>query len=318
MNELLTLDEIDIACMNALMQNPRGSWRELSLACDIPEKKLSRRISKLIDDQIIRTSIELNPIVVNKGFTVHVWMSVKFGKEQQIAQFLAQRPEVRIVFLTTGLADIFLEIGLEKQTQLALWMQDFVAQIPDIHTVETQVVLKPFSWASKPKNHLLNTTTAQKIRHITADERSLIHVLSHDGRISIKSLAEQIGMTEHKTQKLLNDLLQDEVFNIRIDFEPSLLGFNTEAIILVQSRPEHAQHIAQALTASPYTRCLFGMSGEAQFFWHVLCKDQADLWQLTIDELGQLEGIQSYSTNMITNAYKRAGFMRKGLKIQLS
>ncbi len=69
--------------------------------------------------------------------------SVKFGKEKEVAQFFANRPEVRIVFLTTGLADIFLEIGLKRLLDLSVWMHDFVTQIPDIKTVETQAVLKP-------------------------------------------------------------------------------------------------------------------------------------------------------------------------------
>lgn len=38
MNESFKMDDIDKACINALLENPRGSWRELSLASEIPEK----------------------------------------------------------------------------------------------------------------------------------------------------------------------------------------------------------------------------------------------------------------------------------------
>ncbi|OTG85351.1 hypothetical protein B9T31_12830 [Acinetobacter sp. ANC 4558] len=311
MSETFNLDDIDIACINALIANPRGSWRELSLISDVPEKKLSRRISKLFDDQVIRTSVELNPIVTNKGYTVHVWISVKFGKEKEIAQFFAQRPEVRIVFLTTGLADIFLEIGLEKPADLSIWMHDFVTQIPDIKTVETQAVLKPFTWASKPKVVDATGQKINEIRALTETELQLIHLLSLDGRSSIKSLAEQVELSEHKTQKLLSDLLEEGIFNIRIDFEPSLMGFKSEAIILIKARPEAANRIAKTLSELKNTRCLFGISGDSQFFWHVLCQDLSDLWKLITEDLGNFEGIQSCNTNMVTLALKRAGFMRK-------
>ncbi len=315
MNESFKMDDIDKACINALLENPRGSWRELSLASEIPEKKLSRRISKLFDEQIIRTVVELNPLVVNKGFTVHVWLSVKPGKVKEIAHFFSERPEVRIVFLTTGLADIFLEIGLEKATDLYPWMHDFVTQLPDIKTVETQVVLKPFTWASKLKNNPV--ASSMPVQHLLSlDELKLIQVLAKDGRISMKSLSEAIQMSEHKTQKMMNDLLAEEVFSLRLDFEPKLLGYDTEAIVLIKARPDSVNEIVKALCELKNTRCLFGISGESQFFWHVLCNDLADLWYLTTEKLGQLEGIQSCNTNMITNAYKRAGFMRKGINMQ--
>ncbi|MBP2280599.1 DNA-binding Lrp family transcriptional regulator [Psychrobacter sp. PL19] len=316
MNEHFKIDDIDKACINALLENPRGSWRELSLASDIPEKKLSRRISKLFDEHIIRTVIELNPLVVNNGFTVHVWLSIKLGKVKEVAQFFSERPEVRVVFLTTGIAEIFLEIGLEKPADLHPWMHNIVTQLPGIKTVETQVVLKPFSWASKlKKTSVPSSIVAEHL--LSPDELKLIYVLSQDGRISIKSLSEAIQMSEHRTLKMMNDLLAEEVFSIRLDFEPNLIGYDTEAIVLIKARPESINEIVRALSELKNTRCLFGISGESQFFWHVLCDDLADLWYLTTEKLSQLDGIQSCNTNMITNAYKRAGYMREGTKTQL-
>ncbi|WP_350656468.1 Lrp/AsnC family transcriptional regulator [Psychrobacter sp. S1-30-MNA-CIBAN-0213] len=316
MNEILKLDSIDKACINALLENPRGSWRELSIASDIPYKKLSRRISKLLDEKIIRVVIELNPLVVNKGLTVHVWLSIKLGKVKEMAQFFSELPEVRVVFLTTGMADIFLEVGLEKTADLHPWMHSFVTQLPDIKTAETQIVLKPFTWASKIKKTSIHSSIVTQ-HLLSPDELKLIHVLSQDGRISIKSLSEAIQMSEHKTLKTMNELLAKEVFSIRLDFEPSLLDYETEAIILIKARPESIDEIVKALSEIRNTRCLFGISGESQFFWHVLCDDLADLWYLTTEKLSQLSGIQSCNTNMITNAYKRAGYMRKGTQTHI-
>ncbi len=316
MNEAIEFDDVDIACINALISNPRGTWRELSIVSDIPEKKLSRRIMRLIDEQIIRTSIELNPIMANRGFTVHVWLSVECGKEQEVAQFFAQRSEVRIVFLTTGKADIFMEVGLERQADLSAWMHDFISQKSEIKTIETQVVLKPFTWVSKRKKEIASSENLAVMRSLTTDEAMLMRILASDARVSIRNLSEQIGLSEHKTQKLLNDLLLEEVFNLRVDFEPKLIGFKSEAIIQIKVQPEHANHIAKILSEFSHTRCLFGVSGDSQFFWHVLCNDHSDLWHVMTDELGKLEGIQSCNTTMVTSAYKRAGFMRKGMIIQ--
>lgn len=315
-NEIKQIDEIDKACITALMENPRGSWRELSQQTMIPEKKLSRRVTKLFEDQYIRTVAELNPLVVNRGITVHIWLGVEFGKENAVAQLLAALPEVRVLFMTTGLADIFLEIGLKKQSDLAIWMQDYVSKSAEIRTVETHVVLKPFTWASRIKKSDEVQFERRAEHHLSSDELKLIHLLSFDARLSVKQLAEKMQLSEHRSQKMLNDLLAEDAFSIRLDFEPSILGLSVEAIVLIKIQPQHAQAIAQSLVGLINTRCLFGISGESQFFWHVLCEDLADLWRLTTEELGKLDGIVSCNSNMVISAYKRAGFMRQGIRIK--
>ena len=317
MNEIKHIDEVDKACVTALMANPRGSWRDLSLSTGIPEKKLSRRVNKLFEEHYIRTVAELNPLVVNRGITVHVWIGVLFGKEKAVAQFFSALPEVRVLFITTGMADIFLEIGLEKQSDLAVWMHDFVNNNSEIKKKETKIILKPFTWTKRVRKADDLLSTHYPDRHLSSDELKLIHLLSFDARLSIKQLAEQMQMSEHRSQKMLNDLLNEDAFSIRLDFEPSILGLSVEAILLIKIQPQHAQTIAQSLVSLTNTRCLFGISGESQFFWHVLCEDLADLWRLTTEELGKLEGIVSCNSNMVIGAYKRAGFMRKGMKIQM-
>lgn len=316
MSNILKIDEVDKACINALLDNPRGTWKDLSLASNIPQKKLSRRILKLFNEQIIRTVVELNPLVINKGFTVHIWLSVDLGKVKDIAKKISERPEVRVVFLTTGIADIFLEIGLEKPIDLHTWLHDFVNKITGVKAVKTQAVLQHFSWASKSKK--ISSYIPKVYQHVlTQDELHLIEVLSQDARISIKDLSQQIGLSEHRAAKMMTDLLEKEVFSIRLDFEPNLIGYDTEAIILIKSKPEAAQKIVNELSKLDNTRCLFGITGDSQFFWHVLCRDLSELWALTTDKLSQLEGIQACNTNMITNAYKRAGYMRKEERAQL-
>lgn len=316
MSDILKIDEVDKACINALLDNPRGSWKDLSLVSNVPEKTLSRRIRKLFDKKVIRTVVELNPLIINKGFTVHVWLSVELGRIKNIAKLFSERPEVRVVFLTTGIADIFLEIGLEKPMDLHTWLHSFVTKLAGVKTIKTQVVLKHFFWASRSR--ITFDSTPETRKHVLSENEShLIEALSQDGRISIKNLSNQIGLSEHKTVRIMTELLEQEVFSIRLDFEPSLLGYDTEAIILIKSKPEAARKVVNELSRLANTRCLFGISGDSQFFWHVLCRDLSELWDLTTEQLSQLEGIQSCNTNMITNAYKRAGYMRKDEGIQL-
>ncbi|TCM65790.1 DNA-binding Lrp family transcriptional regulator [Acinetobacter calcoaceticus] len=315
MNVFKHIDEIDKACALALLENPRGSWRELSLACKIPEKKLARRINSLLENQDICIVAELNPVMANQGITVHVWIEVVSGKADHLAESLVQLAEVRVLFLTTGQADLFVEVGLSKSTDISNWVNHHVRCNADIKSVRTQVMLKPFTWAQHCKNKSDQSHLNSPQRQLSAEERQLIDLLSVDARLSIKYLSEQLQLSEHRTQKMLSDLQAEGAYAIRMYLDPSLVGLNTECVVQINVQPQHAEQIALHLANLPHTRCLFGMNGESQIFWHVVCQDLSDLWQLTTEELGQLEGVISCNSNMVIGAYKRAGFMRKGLKL---
>ena len=58
------------------------------------------------------------------------------------------------------------------------------------------------------------------------------------------------------------------------------------------------------------TRCLFGTSG-AQLFWHVLCRDSPQLWDVVTRRLGELEGVLNNDVAVVMRA-QACGIVRAG------
>ena len=111
---------------------------------------------------------------------------------------------------------------------------------------------------------------------------------------------------------MLQNLVDRRALSFRVEVEPSLVGFPVEAVISVQVRPQAVNALAAHLARDPNTRCLFGTSGASQLFWHVLCRDSPQLWDVVTRRLGELEGVLNSDVAVVMRAHKRCGIVRAG------
>ncbi|KMM84109.1 hypothetical protein TU78_12645 [Pseudomonas taetrolens] len=313
-----SLDDTDLACLIALQTNPRGTWRDLSACCDVAERTLSRRLQRLMDSGYIRVIGELDPVVVGGGPVLHAWIRVADGLQMVVAEHLAQLPQVQVVMATTGEFDIFTEINLQSVEALSDMVVRELPLVPGVKQVQSQVVLRSFRRASRwridgsvPTEPVLAGAVS-----LNADEMRLLGALMLDGRASLGVLAETCGVSEPKVQRMLSGLVDNNALTFRVELEPLLVGYGVEAILSLQTQPGATDDIALELAKDEHTRCLFGTSGRSQLFWHVLCRDIHDLWNVSTARIGSLEGIISCETNTVVKAYKRAGRVRRGLMVE--
>ncbi|MDF3838601.1 Lrp/AsnC family transcriptional regulator, partial [Cupriavidus basilensis] len=148
-NGQLAADEVDLRCLSALQGNPRGTWRELSAASDVPERTLSRRLQRFMDGGYLKVIGELDPVVLGSGPVLHAWVRAENGRESEVAEHLAMQPETQVVLATTGEADIFTEINLQTQEQLAEMVMRTLPLVPGLQRFESRVVLRSFRRASR-------------------------------------------------------------------------------------------------------------------------------------------------------------------------
>ena len=147
---------------------------------------------------------------------------------------------------------------------------------------------------------------------LTESEQRLAGHLMRDGRASLAELAEQVGVSEPTAHRMLQNLVDRRALSFRVEVEPSLVGFPVEAVISVQVRPQAVNALAAHLARDPNTRCLFGTSGASQLFWHVLCRDSPQLWDVVTRRLGELEGVLNSDVAVVMRAHKRCGIVRAG------
>jgi DNA-binding Lrp family transcriptional regulator len=98
------LDEVDRSLIAALRHDGRAANVELARTLGVSEKTVRSRIARLVDDFGLRITAELaEPVQQSRMvYLVHA----EPGRRFEVAEFLAAQPEVDVVHLTTGSADV--------------------------------------------------------------------------------------------------------------------------------------------------------------------------------------------------------------------
>jgi DNA-binding Lrp family transcriptional regulator len=315
-----SLDQADLACLIALQENPRASWRELGAAAGIAERTVARRIKRLMDTDALRVIAEPDPLVTGMGVVLHAWIRCRAGHVSRVAEQLTQWDSSQLVVTLAGSADLMAELTLADAARMPDVVTRLLPSIEGVEHVEARLVLRPFRRAAQwriqaqPDAAIESVTLSQPLL-LTGQEQAMVAHLMRDGRAGLTELATHAGVSEPTAHRLLQGLTDRRALSFRVEVEPALVGFPVEAVISIQVRPQAVDAFARHLAQDPHTRCLFGTSGASQLFWHVLCRDSLHLWEVVTRQLGELDGVLNSEASVVMNAYKRCGVVRVGTRL---
>lgn len=298
----IKLDAIDYKCIDVLLKQPLATWREVSEKVDVTERTVARRMQKLLDEKTFRVLGETDPLILKKGGVHHVWIKCQLGMVEQVATSLKNMTCCKLTLSLTGSYDLFAEFHFDSYEEMLEYTFKIIPAIAGVQTYDNNAVLRHFKQASNRYYH--------EEKFLTKEEQRLIELLLQDGRAKITELSAALNLSSPTVKGMIDQLTADRIISYKLDIEPMLIGFATEAIICLEVSPSEMPDLIEVLQASPFTRCLFGTSGKAQVFWHVVHKDNHALWDLVGDLLKEFKGINHMNLNMVLHAYKRSGYIR--------
>jgi Lrp/AsnC family leucine-responsive transcriptional regulator len=115
-------------------------------------------------------------------------------------------------------------------------------------------------------------------RQLDKIDREIIAALTEDGRMTLKELAEQIGMASPSVRARLLKL--EDAGAIRgytIVIDPSVFGLGTSAYVRMSAMPGHARKLAQMIDDTPEVVEAHQVTGEDCFLAKVVVSDVHEL-----------------------------------------
>ncbi|MBP6379259.1 MAG: Lrp/AsnC family transcriptional regulator [Sphingorhabdus sp.] len=115
-------------------------------------------------------------------------------------------------------------------------------------------------------------------RQLDKIDREIIAALTEDGRMTLKELAEQIGMASPSVRARLLKL--EDAGAIRgytIVIDPSVFGLGTSAYVRMNAMPGHARKLAQLIDDTPEVVEAHQVTGEDCFLAKVVVSDVHEL-----------------------------------------
>lgn len=136
------IDAIDQQIIRSLQDNGRKSNVDVARQVGVTEATIRKRLDRLLGERIIYPTVSTDLAQIGLGTGAMIALQVDLTTIGQIAEQLANLPQVRSVCYTTGEYDLFIEAVFASDQDLLLFLTNEIADIEGIRKTSTFHILR--------------------------------------------------------------------------------------------------------------------------------------------------------------------------------
>jgi len=153
-------------------------------------------------------------------------------------------------------------------------------------------------------NHKLSAKDAEYMDRL--DEK-IIQILRENGRASNAEVARELKVSEGTIRRRIRKLVQSETVKIMAIPDPQKIGFNTVALIGIESEPAKMDDVANYLSNLKETQYVALTTGSFDIFVWVAVASTEELGNLLRTSISTAPGIKRSET-FVNLAIRKRGF----------
>ncbi|MBN1368114.1 MAG: Lrp/AsnC family transcriptional regulator [Dehalococcoidales bacterium] len=134
-----TLDDIDKNIIMNLQNNARQNYNALGKIVGASEGTIRNRVKFAVNREVIQIKAVLNPTKIGFEFTCMLGIAVDIEKLLEVAEKLADYPNVYFLTLCTGTFDIIAMLLFRNSSEFNTFMMEQVSKLPGIRSTQTFV-----------------------------------------------------------------------------------------------------------------------------------------------------------------------------------
>ena len=135
------LDETSKRIIEQLQEDGRRAYATIGKAVGLSEAAVRQRVQRLLDNGVMQIVAVTDPLQV--GFARQAMIGLKVsGDMVEVADRLAELPEVEYVVVTAGSFDVIVEVVCEDDDHLLELLTQKIRTLPGVESTETFVYLK--------------------------------------------------------------------------------------------------------------------------------------------------------------------------------
>ncbi len=149
----------------------------------------------------------------------------------------------------------------------------------------------------------MNTLTRERFDET---DRLIIDLLAHDGRITAKAMAQNLGLAEATIRNRLNRLIQSG--QVRISGLINHEAFEDQVVALIALEVQSAsglESIGRQIAELPSVRNVAVVSGRYDFLVEILVDSNRGIIHFLSNELSGIEGIGKTETFLLLKSYNK-------------
>ncbi len=136
------LDSLDKRVLQQLKEDGRRSNVEIAKVLGVSESTVRNRIKNLLSKDVAKIALVPNPYKLGYGFISVMGLQVTMAVLRQVAETLAQIPNVYYLSFVTGRYDMIAIVMFKSPEDLSNFIKERISAIPGIIRTETFVNLE--------------------------------------------------------------------------------------------------------------------------------------------------------------------------------
>lgn len=296
MQKSATLDELDLALINALQIAPRAPWVRVAKALEVDPVTAARRWDRLTREGHAWVTAYGAPPLMRETCYAHVSVVCETGRIDEVAAELAKDPHAVTIEHTTGSCDLFVCVWTTDMNTFSTYLVNRIARIPGVISTSTAVTTEMYLEGSSWRVRALDARQREQMQTVAArssgpsvlreEDRPLVVELSNNARASYEDLAAHVNTPVATVRRRVQRIMASGLLVLRCEVSRSASGWPVESTLWINVPPVELDRTAQALAALPETRSCAAVVGKANLALTVWLRSVADLHRLemTISE----------------------------------
>jgi DNA-binding Lrp family transcriptional regulator len=308
------LDETDRRLLHALQIEPRASWSDLAVAVGVDAATLSRRWARLSDSGIAWVTGHRT-----RGQTALLEVDCDLAQLDATAAALQQDPRVYALDHTSGSRDFLAVVRVADLAELSNVAVSRLGGIPGIRSVRTHLASELLIDASRWRLRELSAKDAAHIRpprpprprsgkNVPQDlRRALERELWTDGRMSVTTLSERIGVAPQRITDAIATLRAAGDLTFRTDLARAYTGWPVYAWYFVEAPAKTIEAARTAITTVPEVRLAMTAASRFNLILAVWLRNLADVNRFEIALENVIEGSRIADRAVVLRMEKQMG-----------
>ncbi|MFE4675803.1 Lrp/AsnC family transcriptional regulator [Streptomyces sp. NPDC056723] len=267
-----SLQESDLALIEALQHSPRAPWSQIGPALGVDATSVARRWHRLVGQGL--AWLTAYPSASTTSFA-YVDVRCRPNTVDEVTRHLCALPQVLSVEEVTGDFDLLLTVAAPTPAALAALVRRDLPTAPGVEATAIHLGLRLYQEGSGWRMRALDRQqrsllvppqrpTRRSLTGATADA-ALIAALGRDGRRSHQELARDLGVSEATVRRRLQRLMEARSVHFRCDFAQGAAGWPLTATYRIDLPADRLTAAARALSLMPEVRLCSAVSGTAGF-----------------------------------------------------
>jgi len=289
------ISEIDNKIISLIEQDGRATYRDIAKLLGISERQAGMRLRNLIDDDVIGLITVVDAFAIGFKYILALGVQVADRPALEVAELLAELPNVIASAVMTGQYDIEIMIAVEDHAELLSLVQRELADIPGISSLHPSLFLDvvKYETGAGPVPLQPSKLTIPKCSSVDDVDATIIEQLWKNASATNEHIATELGVSESTVRKRMARLRADGLIHITAIRNVAIGKDVVFASIGIELSTSQHRKVVEKLCSLRQVHFVAHVLGRYDIIAQVLAENTMEISDLVNNVIGRIPGVRS-------------------------